>query len=215
MVEEGTSQNGRTVFRRKLSPVDFERMNLPEEFWRTKIFQVAESVRSKVEGFLVNLDANVKNGRGLIVSGETGVGKTAIASLILKEARSRGFPSFFITLWDLREAIRNRVPFDEEASIQDRCLDVDVLVLDGLRKEDAKETIFGPRALEEMVMARRSRMKMTVLTTRLGMSELGESFNSLMESTKASHVLLSVEGPDLREVQSQNLEGQAFGVGTG
>lgn len=215
MDEVGATQGGRTIFRRKLSPVDLERMNLPEEFWRTKIFNVAESVRTKVERFLVNVDLHIESGLGMIVSGSSGVGKTGIASLVLKEARSRGYPVFFTTVWDLREAIRSRVPFDDETSMQERCFEVDVLVLDGLRGEDAKEQILGARALEEMVLSRSSRKKSTIVTTRLGQSELFEKYPSFMEAVKGSLAFLHVEGPDMRELQSKGIEERAFGAGTG
>lgn len=215
MDADGDTQGGRTIFRRRLSPVDFERMNLPEEFWRTKIFNVAESVRSKVEGFLVNVDSNLEGGIGLIVSGPEGTGKTGIASLVLKEARSRGFPVFFITVWDLRVAIRNRTPFDDDTSVLDRCLEVDVLVLDSLREEDVKDTFFDARALEELVRSRISRRKMTVVTTRLGLGDMHMTFKSFMGATKSSLAFLEVTGPDLRKNPSEGLTDKAFGLKTG
>lgn len=214
-MEGAPVQSKSPILRRKLGPVDFERMNLPEEFWRTKIFSVAESVRQKIERFLLHIDSHIEAGRGLILAGKHGVGKTGVASLIAREARCRGYTVFFISLWDFRECVRSRILFDDDQTVRERCSEVDVLVLDALRLEDAKDNVFGSRAFEELVVGRCSRLRTTIVTTRLSDKELFSVFPSFIETTKGSLAIMEVEGPDLREEKSRELDEQINGERTG
>ena len=115
-------------FRRPLGIPDFERMNLPQAYWRAKVQNVAEEVRPLVARYLLKMDQMVENGVGMIVLGEPGVGKTGIAALVAKEARSRGYVVMFTSVWELRELIRAKVRFDDELSMMQRAADVPVLI---------------------------------------------------------------------------------------
>lgn len=66
------------TFRRQLTKVDLERMNLPMEFWKVKVPEVAESVRPMVERYLTSLPSMMERGAGLLLGGAPGVGKTAV-----------------------------------------------------------------------------------------------------------------------------------------
>lgn len=186
------------VARRRLVPADFERMNLPEELWTTKIQGVPESVRSTVENYLVRIDEMVDNGAGLLLFGPKGVGKTSIAALIAKEARAAGKTVYFTTLWELRESVRARFMFDETLSILDRCREVDVLVLDGFKEEDAdpKEYHFGMRSIEELLSTRGVWKKVTVLTTALREEDIGRKTPRLAEAIQGHLVPIEVKGPN-------------------
>jgi DNA replication protein DnaC len=188
-------------------------MNLPENMWRSKVQFVSELVRPVVERFLQNIDLHVTHGHGLLVSGAPGIGKTGVAALVAKEARCRGYSAFFITVWDLREAVRSRIEFDEDMSVLERCREVDVLVLDGLRSDDAKDPFFGARAIEELVAGRGVRKKMTVVTTQMGKNLLWQEFRSFMNSTRGTLAVFVMDGPDLRQNQEKALESVVLGRG--
>lgn len=191
--------------RRPNTRSDFERMNLPRDYWTVKVQGVPESVREMVRRYLVNTDTMVSRGAGMILSGRAGVGKTGIAALVAKEARSRGYTVYFTSVWELRECVRSKVMFDEGTSILDRCREVDVLVLDGLRPEDQKDYTFGGRSIEELLVGRGARKQVSILTTRMDVKDMLESFGGLLEAVQGCMVSVPVEGPDLRQAQNEEL----------
>lgn len=187
-------------------------MNLPRDYWTVKVQGVPESVQDTVRRYLVNTDTMMERGAGMILSGSPGVGKTGIAALVCKEARSRGYTVYFTSVWELRECIRAKILFDEGTSVLDRCREVDVLVLDGLRTEDQKDYVFGIRAIEELLVGRGARKKVSLVTTRMNMRELREAFEGLLDAVQGCMVSLPVEGPDLRRAQNEELKRAVLGT---
>ena len=197
--------------RRKLGVTDFERMNLPHEFWRAVVQVVPESMRDIVTRYLVNTDAMVKRGAGMMLSGDPGVGKTGIAALVLKEARSRGYTAYFTSVWELRECVKTRIDFEDGKSVPHRCREVDVLVLDGLDEGDKKDFHFDARDIEHLIKYRGARRKVTVVTTRMSPTELASSMSGLMIAAQGCMVPLRVIGEDLRQSRSEELNRVVFG----
>ena len=187
--------------RRRLTEDDFERMNLPEEFWRAKVQQVSEKVRPAIIQYLKKIVENVSRGTGFTLRGATGVGKSSIASLILKEARIHGFTGFFVTVWELKEAVRSRLMFDDTRTVLDRCREVHVLVLDDLGLGDLQGG-FGERFVEGLIAYRGSRRRVTVVTTRLEPMKLREELGQFINTLNGYCPSLLVRGPDLRERSS-------------
>lgn len=194
------------IYRRKLGKTDFERMNLPEDFWRTKVQHVQESVRKPVFTYLRKIDEMVALGAGLWVTGPNGVGKTSIAALAAKEARSRGFTVYFTSVWELRECIRARIGFDDNLTVLGRCQEVDLLVLDDLRIEDARQSFFGGKELHDLVIHRRNRRKPTIITTQLDPHAITEEFSALANATEGCMVFLPVTGRNLRAARGAEIE---------
>lgn len=204
--------NDTTQFRRKLVKWDLERMNLPEEYWTVKVNGVAESVRSTVARYLTNIDDMMARGAGLLIMGPRGVGKTAIAGIIAKEARSRGYTVFYTRIWELREMLRSRIWFDDEGSISDRTREVAVLVLDDLREEDTTERFFPLSEIQELIRHRNSRHKITIVTTRLGVVKFrSQVLESFMAAIQGVLVVVQVAGPNFYERKQNELERAVFG----
>lgn len=198
-------------FRRPLEVADFLRMNLPEEFWRATLERVPSSVQDTIKRYLVFIDKMVAKPAGLILSGGPGVGKSAIGALVCKEARARGFTCYFATVWELREALRARIAFDDNESLMERVRGVDVLVLDGLRPEDAGELILGRRAIEELLTARGSRKKLSVLTTRMEAQEFRGAFGGLLDAVQGCMVYVPVDGENQRRSKNEELQRAVLG----
>lgn len=197
--------------RRPLNIRDFESMNLPEEFWRVKVGYVQESVRPVVVRYMKKMDDMARLGAGLLLSGGPGVGKTGVAALIAKEARSLCYKVFFIGVWELREAIRSKVMYSDSVTMLDRCREVDVLILDGLREEDAQEKWFGAREIEELLANRAARKKVTILTTRLDSPTLRDKMSGVVDAAQGSMVFIPIRGENLRYGKSQELEAAIYG----
>ena len=162
----------------KLVDLDLNRMNLPTEFWTTKLSDFApDAVVSNAEGkdytvaqFFKSLLSNMavlrRKGFGPLVCGDSGVGKTALAAMILKEARRRRYTTYFAMIWDLRDCIESRVMFDVDTTIMSRCREVDFLVLDGLEDEPRFQKTLPVAELERLVIWRGQQGKVTIVTTR-------------------------------------------------
>lgn len=186
-----------------------ERMNLPEDLWTVKVQGVSEKARTPTESYLRNIDQAVVNGAGLIVHGARGVGKSAIAALIAKEARSRGYTALFVRVWELREMIRSRMYYDADSTMSERARDVDVLVLDDLRQEDAGEKFFTLSEIHQLVKYRASRRRLTIVTTRLSIRVLD---SPPIDTLSDVLLLFPVEGPDLHDERKRELEQSILGT---
>lgn len=196
------------VFRRTLERVDLQRMNLPEDLWLAKVQHVNAPARKSIENYLRNIDGAMKNGAGLVVHGLPGVGKTAISVLVAKEARSRGYTALFVRVWELREMIRARMGYDADSSMAERAREVDVLILDDLRSEDAGEKFFTLSEIFQLVKYRASRRRVTLVTTRLTPRVLSEP---PMDALIDVLLLFPVEGQDLRKQRKRELQQTLLG----
>lgn len=201
-----------TPTKRTLDRSDMVRMNLPEHLWTTKVSGVCEAQRAVVDRYLVNLPEMKQRTAGLYVIGAEGVGKTAIGVLICKEARSLRFTAFFTPVWELREGIRSHLMFDESTSLLDRCREVDFLVLDGLSADDERDFVFGSRAIEDLILTRSARRRVTIVTTRLSaVGGASKFFSRLQEVTLGCMVSLLVTGPNQCEQQNRALKKVVLG----
>jgi len=187
-------------------------MNLPKEFWRAKVQQVSASVQPAVERYLLRIREMVAKGAGLLICGDSGVGKTSVAALIAKESRARGYVTFFVGIWELREAIRSRVMFDDGVSILDRCREVDVLILDGLREDDAKELYLGERTLEELISYRKARHRVTIVTTCMSMRDISAALPGFYNATVGALVPLLIAGENKKIRAHEDLVKEILGV---
>lgn len=191
---------------RELTGSDLESMNLPFELWNTRLAEVPESARAMVGNYVKNIREMARRGAGLILGGDAGVGKTGIASLILKRSRACGYSGYFVSVWELRDCVRNRVPYDGDQLVLDRCRAVDVLVLDGLKPEDANERVFGVRDIEELLQARARKAQINILTTRLSARTFEEAAATMAAAVKGSMLYFLVEGANKYDAQNAALE---------
>jgi DNA replication protein DnaC len=212
----------RTITQKKLVKADLEKMHLPDEFWRTKLDAVPAapgtparpgvpvSVRDVVENYLININKMIKDGIGLVLGGPTGVGKTAIAALIAKEACAWFHSVFFVHIDELKDLVRTHTFYDDQTTVLERARKVDVLIIDEIRADDKEDRVFGAAEIESLIMQRASRKKVTILTTRLARDEFQGEFESLFEASQAALVYVAVNGPNLRELQKVAAEAVVF-----
>ena len=186
-----------------------ERMNLPEDLWLAKVQSVSQKTRKPTENYLRNIDTAASKGASLLIHGSKGVGKTAIAALIAKEARSRGYTVLFVRVWELREMIRARMAYDADSSVAERVREVQVLVLDDLRQEDADEKFFTLSEIQQLVRYRASRRRLTIVTTRLQVQVFDRP---PMDAFSEVLLLFPVEGPNLHKERKRELEQSILGT---
>jgi len=180
-------------------------MNLPVEYRKTTRERVPESVQETIFKYIDQMDLMIRDGLGFLFYGSAGVGKTSTAALLAMEARSRGYTTFFVPVSDLREMIRSHVTFDD-SSILDRVRKVRFLVLDGLRAEDARDSLFSGVDLARLMEARTSWKRSTVITTSVGLAKVrDELFPSLWEVARTRCASLEFKGKGHRDDQEDRV----------
>lgn len=191
--------------RRKLTAEDMARMNVPEGLWRTRLQWVPKSIFAALQNYCENFNVMAEKGAGLLLWGHEGVGKSGAATVVAKEARARGYTVFYTSIVELREAVRERRLFDESSSVLERCRDVDVLILDNLQESDVSEPHVNLAVVEDLLVGRGAKLKISILTTRIPFTELAARHESFVRTVSGYVVPMHVDGPDLRERRGEFL----------
>ena len=183
--------------RRKLDPLsDRRRINCPPQLWDTKLAQVHESLRPSLERYIEHYDEAAREGIGWLLVGDAGVGKTAAATILLRNARSLGYTAYFTTVWSLCDEMRKKGMFDLDTSVLERCVEVDCLVLDDLRAEDLSNFTLGKRGLEGLIVERRDRGRVTIVTSRIDPETLKQLAPDLVATMSGCMLSCLLEGED-------------------
>lgn len=137
----------------------------------TEINPVAVGI---VREWIDALDANIEQGVGLWLMGDTGTGKTTLAMLVSKEALKRNYTVAIYSMPKLLARIRATYGAEagEESYVEffERLCEVDLLHIDDLGAE--KQTDWVLEQLYALVNERYERQKSIVVTTNLTQDEL-------------------------------------------
>ncbi len=195
-------------FRRDLRGDDLVRMRIPKRHWTVKFDSIPDvetdggvSSRQVVKRYIENLSEMYSGGRGLLLFGKNGTGKTSMAVLIGKEYRRRGYTVLFMEAADLKRLVIDKEHFDEDETVWERAMSVDVLIIDDFGKGIADRTGFGARLWDELIRGRNSRKLVTFITTNAHPDDMCEELDllvSTMASLQEHTVPVEVEGPDQR-----------------
>lgn len=202
--------------RRQLVLADVERMRVPRRYWKAEwdlVLPLDSEHREAVGHYMQSISANVRKGWGLHLWGPNDTGKTALACLVLMEARRWGFSGLFVRSPKLRQVIINSQKFDDSHNWLQRAERVDVLVIDDLGKEYRGDSSFAERMIEGLIRERQGSNKVTLLTTNLSGKRhgtKGDSLESMYQESmlrvmKASIYPLPVKGHNYREAEEAEL----------
>jgi len=185
--------------RRKLSKVDLTYMRIPRRYWGVRLGLINEDYRKYVYRYLKGLDSNIRAGKGVLLFGPNGVGKTGAIVVVAKEVRRRGYTVLFVEGLMLMEIFLGKVMFEDGQSLYERMLEVDYLVIDDLGKGTGDSKGFLISKLEGVLRARYDEKKVTSITTNMTPRELSMYFSeSGMSILKAIVTPIHCEGRDMR-----------------
>lgn len=157
--------------RRELVERDMVRMRIPELFYsasRSKV-TIEEPKRAAILRYEERISDALERGVGLLLWGQNGVGKTAIAVILAKEACRLGHSVLFIRSADLFAFETKKAWFNEAEGVTllERAKNVDLLVLDDLGKEHFDSAGRVLLEMEEFIRERVSRKRTIIMTTNI------------------------------------------------
>ncbi len=165
----------------------FRDSTLPER-WRSRTFdayKLSPSNRSAYEmakQYAINFDP--KAGRGLLLTGDVGLGKTHLAAAVTMDLLGKGHSVIFGTVSSLLAQIRNTYDDDRESEMQvkGRLSNCDLLVIDEIGKE--KVNAWVAQTVYDIVNARYERNKALIVTTNLSLTEIRARYDRRIEDVK-------------------------------
>ena len=145
-----------------------------------------DSVKKYADTFTERL----QDGKGLLMIGSIGTGKTHLAAAVANQVLAAGVPVIFKTSIDLLTDIRNTYDTDtQESKVVDTYGTVELLVLDDLGKE--KVTAWAASMIFSIINARYERMLPTIITTNHGCAELASALGD--DRTRAEAIVSRIQ----------------------
>jgi DNA replication protein DnaC len=182
-----------------------DRANIPER-WALETFPWNEqpSVSKPQIEQLAQLDF-IARAANLVFIGETGVGKTGLATGILLQALQRGHRGLFVKAQDLFDDMYRSLADHSSRALIDRLMRVDLLLIDemGYLNLRPEQTNIFFKLMEE-----RYGKKATIITTNLNYDDwygfLGqkEMVGALLDRLRHRCHTIRIEGQSLREPQN-------------
>ena len=151
--------------------------------------------RQVVEQYLGNLDANVREGRGLVFTGDVGVGKTMILGYMARRMLSANvgvwkahFPAFIDGLQDRQRKL----------ALVERAIRVEVLMIDDFGSGEIAPWVIG--VLEGVIESRYGNNKPTIVTTNIGKDELvaNPDFRRIVDRWRETSTMIRIAGESQR-----------------
>lgn len=143
---------------------DLVRMNVGEQFWRCKLETIPDACDYKrhLKTWISKMPEMLKKGIGLILHGAWRMGKSGGATILLKAVHTHGGTGYMIRADHVAGAIVERERFDEDQTVEQRCCDVDLLVIDELGHGMGHGQTSG--MIERLIRWRYDRRKPLVVT---------------------------------------------------
>lgn len=162
-------------------PLRLENINHPD----------LEGVKKKIEKYIDNLDENVKQGKGLLLYGDHGTGKTSFGAMILREVmRTRAdgtqHECYFTNLEDCVNMIAGGWRSEAaRAEFEEKILNVKMLLLDdvgGLEIKTGNNGLLIQSTFTSLFKERSSNLRPTIITSNLNPEALQNCFGARIYS---------------------------------
>jgi DNA replication protein DnaC len=152
-------------------------------------------------------DQYVNVGLGLVLTGQTGTGKTLLAILLLKRLLADGYDGYFTQFNLMLDSYTTSWRNEEEYRwFTRRVRNAAVLVVDDIGKEaKGRENVTGSM-FDTVIRSRVASARPTIITTNYTMAEMRQGYGGAVMSLLAeSSKVHEVTGPDYRETAKRRL----------
>lgn len=178
--------------------------NIPRKFINKNLAGfVAKNQKQKeilhgAKGFLKTFRGNNHDqpGKGMLMTGREGTGKTHLAVAILKEVISKGYKGLYWNVPELFLELRRRMDNssgDNEADLFDMARRADLLVLDDLGAERTSEYVLD--RLYVLINRRYEDDSATIITTNRSLPELKQQMSPRIAS-RIAEMCVTMEFPE-------------------
>ena len=150
-----------------------------------------------VKGYLLNRKENFRAGKGLLLSGPCGTGKTHLGCAILNCALNDGYRAIYQNVPEMLDILQpEHADGEEQGELIAAACHAGVLLLDDLGAEKASE--WTQKQLTIIIDARYRGNRPTIITTNLAGKSLADScgarvYSRLMDESKITVVTLTAE----------------------
>lgn len=141
------------------------------------VTHVDVSVMQQIADYIDDVPFNVTSGRGLVLYGDTGVGKTLLALLILKRILSLGYTGHFFTFTSfLDDFAAGWSSKDERDWFHRTAMTTQVLVIDDVGREHKNRSGAVMDSVDVVIQARINASLPTIITTNLTPERLKDGY---------------------------------------
>jgi DNA replication protein DnaC len=184
---------------RAVAPVLLAGANIGSRYWSLCIEELPETPwRAELLAYIATMHETERAGRGLILTGKPGRGKTASISILLREAMARGpVKTYFAMGIEIDTVYRDRSLLAVSgAPIWERLLTSQFVAIDDLGSDH--ETAWKLPSVELLFRSRANNNLVTYVSTNLAADALYGKFAWLRSLAKESFTVIQLEGRDLR-----------------
>lgn len=181
-----------------------ELMKMPEKYRgeEVNITGIPKSCthREHVKEYGQNLHENMKQGKGLLLWGNSSTGKSAIASMCLKRLfdYSHIYTGLWVTARRIPQFVIEGTMFNDSETMAERLISVDLLVIDEFIIHNSDNT-FRQDIVEHIFRDRAENNKPTILTTNMTLIELNKKAYTFFQVMQEHQEIIKVTGHNFRE----------------
>lgn len=164
-------------------------------------------VQALCKKYSENASQYVSRGRGIMLHGTFGSGKTLAMNLLIKHLIHLGYDCYATTFASMIELFTAgwRSP-EEQRWYQRKIVHSDVLLLDDLGRELKRNTRLSESTFDDVLRTRVQMGRVTFITTNLTPDELDDGYGSAVLSLlQESSVVYEVQGSDFRPQANQRM----------
>lgn len=148
----------------------------------------------------VHIREHITNGRGLIMIGPVGTGKTSLAISILRKAIEQGYNGYLISMTSLFDTLLtlSKGPSEHYLKFENRIRNSPLLVLDDFGAEYTSEWV--QQKVASIIADRVERNKSTIITSNLSVAQIKKAYDSrVYDRLKGTSFLIKFEGKSQRQ----------------
>lgn len=211
-------------YKKKLKPavylkvLPYIRSGIPREYWRLDLdkFDGDPKAMRMVEAYCNNIDKVKRKGIGFLLSGPNGIGKTTLMMITLKEALSKGYTAFYMTLADIFHTIYLGYEFPGLLiELREHLRTTEFVAVGDLGKDYHRKGSedFVRAEFDTIFRYRRSRYLPTLMDTNMTKDELEDTYGESLMSLFASKTkIIRMDGVDYRRVKQKKDTDKLFGL---